>query len=109
MTPSLTPEAAQPAPPLQTPLWQVSLMVQKRLSSQGAPSFFDCDVQPVTGSHTPTEHSPSRNEQSMGLPLLQVPLEQTPHAVQGSPSSHCAPSLPGAAPQPLVTGSQTPM
>src|SRR5262245_14626059 len=83
-------------------------MVQKRLSSQGAPSFFGCCTQPICGSHTPSEQIPLRNEQSIGKPLAQLPPEQLPQPVQGSLSSHWAPSLPGMLPQLFVTGSHTP-
>jgi hypothetical protein len=81
--------------PAQVPAWQVSLTVQKRLSSQAAPSARGITLQPSCGSQKPFEQVPSRKVQSMGPPGLHMPPEQVPGRVHASSSLHEAPSLPG--------------
>src|SRR5689334_7846368 len=49
----------------------------------------------MTGSHTPIPQMSFSTEQLTGGPFAQVPPWQVPASVQGSMSSHWAPSLPG--------------
>ncbi len=96
------------APPVQRPFEQTSFIVQNRPSSHGKPSFFGCEVHPVPGMHTPIVQMSSKKEQSIGGPFAQAPFEHVPKYVQASPSSHCAPLLPGCCLQLFVASSQTP-
>ena len=93
---------------MHTPAWHESLMVQYCPSSQANPSLTGTDLQPITGSHMPTVHSPFRKLQSICAPFEQVPFKHVPKYVQGSPSSHCAPLLPGCTPHVSVSSSQAP-
>jgi hypothetical protein len=124
-------------PPLHTPDWQVSSTLQNRPSSQAPPSFVGTEVQtafmqtpvvqglpsmslqgelsffawalqPRTGSHTPTEHSPSKALQSTDGPFEHDPPEHLPEYVHGSPSSQAAPSLPAALPHAFFASSHAP-
>src|ERR1043165_4130345 len=70
-----------PEPPPQTPLVQVSPVVQLFPSSQGPPSL-------------------------VGEPPMQAPFEQVVALVHALPSSQAAPSLPGTAEQIWLNSSQ---
>jgi hypothetical protein len=71
------------------------LTVQKSPSSHAAPGLLGKGSHPA-GPHTPTVHGLSRKEQSIGWPAVHTPPLQAELAVQGSASSHGAPSLTGA-------------
>jgi hypothetical protein len=95
--------------PLHIPFVHVSPIVQKAPSSHGVPSFSGFDWQPRTGSQTPIPQTLLNAEQSTGGPFVHMPPLQTPEYVQGSPSSHEPPSLPGALPHAFVASSQAPI
>jgi hypothetical protein len=94
--------------PMHEPCLHVSFTVQNCASSHGVPSFCGIAWQPRTGSHTPSEHVPLKFEQSTGGPFEHVPWLHVPEYVHGSPSSHDAPSLPGALPHDFVPSSHDP-
>src|SRR6185436_19617797 len=83
------------APPVQTPAWQVSPMLQKSPSSQATPSLTGVDLQPVPGSQLPTVQAVSKNVQSGGTPPPHTPFAQNPLSTQLVKSVHAAPLLPG--------------
>src|SRR6185503_10295937 len=77
-------------------------------SSQKPPSLMGMGEQPCPWTQTPAVHWLSKIEQLTGLPFMHCPPEQTPCVVQGSRSSHCAPSLPGIVVQVFEASSQAP-
>ena len=98
-------------PPPQTPLVQISPVVQALTSSQSMPSPAAMVVQlPVTVSQTPTLQPLVRPEQFLGIPPWQRPPEQVLATVQRSFGSvQASPSLPGTGSHIPLLGLQTAM
>src|SRR5262249_3074491 len=78
-------------------------------SLHGMPSFLGTAAQAWPAMQVPTAHSLERTEQSTGGPLRHCPVLHVPSSVQGSMSSHWAPSLPTVDVQESVVSSQVPI
>ena len=80
-------------PPVQVPLWQVSLVVQALASSQALPAALSGFEQtPVVESHVPASWHWSFGVQMTGSAPVQDPAWHVSARVQALPSSHGVPS-----------------
>src|SRR5437868_5261018 len=80
-------------PPVQLPVWQVSLVVHLFPSSQVVPSaLLGFEHVPVAGLHVPAAWHWSSAVQVTAVPALQLPAWQVSLVVHLSPSSQVVPS-----------------
>jgi len=95
-------------PPVQTPVWQVSVRVQALPSSQAVPSGWGALLQrPRTGSQTPATWHWSAG-QVWNEPPAQMPAWQVSPTVQALPSLHAVPFALATDEHRPVVGSQVP-
>ena len=96
-------------PPVQTPAWQVSPVVQALPSLHVVPSVATgFEHAPVAGSHVPATCHWSVAVQVTGVPPVQTPFSQVSTWVQASPSEQGDPFALAGFEHAPVAGSQVP-
>src|SRR5206468_393724 len=96
-------------PPVQRPLWQVSVCVQALPSLHAVPSVLaGSEHAPVAGLQVPAVWHWSEAVQTTGLLPLQSPLSQVSVCVQALPSLHAVPSVLAGSEHAPVAGLQVP-
>jgi hypothetical protein len=79
-------------PPVQTPSWHESPVVQALPSLHDVPfGLLGLEQRPVAGSQTPASWQSSRAPQTTGFPPTQTPPWQASFRVQALPSSQANP------------------
>jgi hypothetical protein len=95
-------------PPVQVPVWHVSLVVHASPSSQLLPVSGSAVQPPADSLQMPSLHWSANEEQSGGGPPTQVPVWQASAVVQTRPSLQGVSFMTGSAVHPPAVSRQTP-